>query len=143
MNDQVPRRLHRSRHTNIVVVLEVMWGMPGDKPLRWFHISRFNHSGKRLINLIGHRNFVVTNACPDVVYSASGRGTPSKDWLRANLAALRPELLIVCGKVAQATFEPAMAPQAKVVRLPHPAARTWSKQSILTAKRKLAKLQRV
>lgn len=71
----------------IVVVLEVMWGMRGDRPLPWFHINPRNHSGCRLMGILGcgWRDFVVTNACPDIVYSARSRGTPSKAWLRDNL----------------------------------------------------------
>lgn len=45
----------------IVVIMEVMWGMPGDKPRRWFRINPFNHSGKRLLTIIGHGDFFVTN----------------------------------------------------------------------------------
>jgi hypothetical protein len=122
----------------IVVVLEVMWGMPGDGPLRWFRINPYNHSGRRLIGLIGHGDFTVTNACPDVVYSASGKGKPSKGWLRANLKALRPDVVLVCGRVAHATFEQSMCPSARVVTLQHPAARTWSKRKLVIAKRKIA-----
>lgn len=126
----------------IVVILEVMWGMPGDPPRKWFRINPINHSGKRLINIIGHKNFFVTNACPDVVYSASGRGKPDKDWLRANLAALKPDLLLVCGTVAQSTFVRSMAPTAKnVIHLPHPAARMWTKAVLAAAKRKVWEAQ--
>ncbi len=123
----------------IVVVLEVMWGLRGDRPRRWFEINPYNHSGRRLISLVGHEHFVVTNACPDVVYSATGRGTPSKKWLQANLGFLQPDVLLLCGNVAQSTFEEFMAPNAKVLRLMHPAARTWSMESIKKAKRQISR----
>jgi hypothetical protein len=125
-----------------VVVLEVMWGLPGDPRRRWFDINPLNHSGKRLIKLIGHTNFIVTNACPDVVWSARGRGTPDKKWLEANLRALDPDLLLVCGRVAGETFERHMVRgDTQVLRLPHPAARTWSKESIARTQRKIRKAQ--
>lgn len=120
----------------IVAVLEVMWGLRGDKQRRWFRINPFNHSGRRLISIVGHGNFIVTNACPDVVYRAQDRGTPSKKWLAANLGILQPDLVLVCGKVAQETFEPAMVRDwCHIIELPHPAARTWSKRTIAKAKR--------
>lgn len=119
------------RANRIVVVLEVQWGYPGDRPLRWFYINPFNHSGRRLIQLVGHMAFKVTNACSDIVYSARDRGTPDPAWLRANLKALRPDLVIVAGKVATATFHRSMVPAAtRVLKMPHPAARTWSKALI-------------
>lgn len=114
----------------IVVVLEVMWGMKGDKPARWFQINPYNHSGRRLIEIIGHGDFTVTNACPEIVYNANHRGKPSAKWLAGNLSRLQPQVVIVCGNVAQKTFKASMAPNAKVFKMPHPAARTWSKQSI-------------
>jgi hypothetical protein len=122
----------------IVVVLEVMWGLPGDLPCRWFRINPYNFSGARLIKLIGHSNFLVTNACPDVAYNANGRGTPDAGWLAHNLAKLQPEVLLVCGRVAQATFKPHMvASRTKVISLPHPAARNWSKARIKRAQRRV------
>jgi uracil-DNA glycosylase len=116
---------------HIVVVLAVQWGYPGDKPERWFHINPYNHSGRRLIGLIGHWDFKVTNACSDIVFRASDRGTPDSKWLRANLRVLRPRLVLVCGSVAQSTFERSMVDaDTRVLRLPHPAARTWTKAMI-------------
>lgn len=124
----------------IVVVLEVMWGMPGDPPRRWFRINPYNHSGRRLINIIGRSDFIVTNACPDVVYSAKGRGKPDADWLARNLAALKPDVLLVCGRVAHTTFKYSMVPSStEVIALPHPAARNWSKAKIVQAQRVIQK----
>ena len=124
----------------IVVVLAVQWGYPGDRPERWFHINPYNHSGRRLIGLVGHRNFKVTNACSDIVFRASDKGTPDAAWLRRNLAVLRPDLVLLCGNVAQSTFKRSMVePETKVMRLPHPAARHWSKKMM---KRWTRKIQR-
>ena len=122
----------------IVALLEVQWGIPGQRPSRWFRINPLNHSGRRLIGIIGVP-FKVTNACSDIVYSARGRGTPDPVWLEENLRMLAPDVLIVCGRVARKTFARHMAPQATVVRLPHPAARTWSKERIAAAKRRVQK----
>lgn len=115
----------------IVAVLAVQWGYPGDQVEPWFHINPINHSGRRLIKLVGHGGFKVTNACPDIVYRADQQGTPDPAWLRHNLRCLRPDVVLVCGSVAQATFERDMVgPRTKVFKLPHPAARTWSKALI-------------
>jgi len=129
----------RAARPKIVVVLEVMWGMPTDKVQRWFHINPYNHSGRRLIDIIGHQDFRVTNACPQLVHSARSKGKPSKEWLSANLSKLQTDIVIVCGNVAQATFEPSMASGAQIVKLPHPAARSWSKKAVEQARRKVAK----
>ena len=117
--------------SDIVVVLEVQWGYRGStNGDRFFQINPRNFSGKRLIKLLGTDNFLVTNACPKLVASANGRGTPDASWLRANLLTLKPRLLVLCGKVAQSTFTVDMAPDARVVRLRHPAARTWTKEEL-------------
>jgi hypothetical protein len=126
------------RKPRVVAVLEVMWGLPGDKPLRWFDINPHNHSGRRLNGIINPHTYCVTNACPDVVYAANQRGTPSHAWLRENLKRLKPSVILLCGNVAQKTFTASMAPDARVIRMPHPAARTWSKAKIAQARRKLA-----
>ncbi len=115
----------------VVVVLAVQWGYRGDRVARWFAPNPYNHSGGRLIKLIGHGNFLMTNACSDIVYTASQQGTPDACWLRCNLKVLRPAVVLVCGKVACATFKRGMVGKAtKVFRLPHPAARTWSKATL-------------
>lgn len=129
-------RVREAAKCKVVVVLEVMWGLPGDRPLRWFSINPDNHSGRRLNSMIDGA-YTVTNACSDIVHSARHRGTPDKVWLEANLRKLQPDVLLVCGKVAQATFSRSMAPKARVLVLPHPAARTWSKASIAAARNKI------
>jgi hypothetical protein len=113
----------------IVVVMAVQWGYPGDRVQRWFRINPANHSGARLIRLIGHGDFFVTNACRDIVYNASEQGTPDPEWLARNLKALEPDVVIVCGKVAGSTFHAEMVPTAThIIHIPHPAARMWSKK---------------
>jgi hypothetical protein len=115
----------------IVVVLSVQWGYPGDKVSRWFYINPANHSGRRLWRLIGHSNFIVTNACSEMVYRASDQGTPDPKWLRRNLKALCPDIVLVCGAVANTTFKDDMVRKdTRVFRLPHPAARNWTKKLI-------------
>jgi len=115
----------------VVAVLAVQWGYPGDRVCRWFYPNPYNHSGGRLIKLIGHAGFTMTNACSDIVYRAAQQGTPDPAWLRANLKALRPDVVLVCGAVAQGTFKRDMVPKgARVFKLPHPAARTWSRRLI-------------
>lgn len=127
----------------IVVVLAVQWGYPGDKVARWFKINPYNHSGRRLIDLIGHDDFTVTNACSQIVYRATDQGVPDRDWLRRNLKALRPQIVLVCGKVAQQTFEDDMAPRAKVLYMQHPAARMWTRAMLRSMRNTLRKAQTV
>ena len=123
----------------VVAVLEVQWGSPVAS--KWFRINHLNHSGRRLIKLVGHSNFVVTNACPDAVMHARQRGTPDAAWLASNLQALQPRVTIVCGAVARKTFSRRMVPVGSaVVYIPHPAARTWTKESIAHWAAKIQKL---
>lgn len=126
----------------IVAVLAVQWGFPGDRVSRYFRINPYNHSGKRLIRIIGHRQFIVTNACSDIAYSAAQQGTPDPEWLRANLATLAPDVVLVCGSVAQATFKRNMVPKGcKVLKMMHPAARTWSARDIEQARKRVHRVQ--
>lgn len=119
------------RLSRITVVLAVQWGYPGDKPSKWFLINPRNHSGSRLIKLIGHSRFIVTNSCKELVYKANDKGKPDVAWLHGNLKVLAPDVVLVCGSVAQSTFDRAMVSKDCVVlKLPHPAARTWTKADI-------------
>lgn len=124
----------------ILVVLDTAWGRGGS----FFRINPRNHSGNRLIKLIGHDKFLVTNACPQVVRDASRHGTPDPFRLRDCIMKLRPELLLLGGKVAQRTWEQAplvLADPPAVYPMPHPAARTWSKADILRVQAELQNLQ--
>lgn len=111
----------------IVAILDTMWALRAGRAPRWFRINPRNHSGRRLIQIIGSANFVVTNACPQMVTSASAHGTPDAGWLRENLVRLDPDLTLVCGRVAQRTFSQNMLrADAKFIEMPHPAARLSS-----------------
>ena len=130
-----------------VAVLEVMWdwraqtssaGYAARAP-EYFRINGDNHTGKRLYDWLGHHDLLVTNACPELVTSARGRGKPDLVWLHKNISNLRPfELILVCGKVAQETYvrdTPHYAPSGeRVVFVPHPAARMWSRQALARVK---------
>lgn len=121
----------------VVVILEVMWGLRyQEQGARWFRINPRNHSGKRLIQMLGHQDFVVTNACPQQVASAKHRGTPSAEWLHANLRSLMMantiDQVLVCGRVAEKTFmvnSYAMFCKLgiSIVFMPHPAAKGWTR----------------
>lgn len=123
----------------VVAILETMWGaeLAGETAPRCFTINRNNHSGKRLYALIGpDSSLLVTNACREYVISAKGHGNPDPEWLLQNLKLLdgerdgRIDVLLVCGKVAQATYARCnfMAKRARVIHIPHPAARfIWNK----------------
>jgi hypothetical protein len=126
--------------TNLVV-LESMWtGKPGVPAPRWFRINERNHSGRRLHNLLkvdpAEGNVWVTNACQIQQATANDHGTPDPVALAENIATFPSEIdwLIVGGKVAGDTFYGALTSPAvqsklagaRVLHMPHPAARMWT-----------------
>lgn len=136
-----------------VAILEVMWdwrSMTSDagyveRAPGYFRINQDNLTGGRIYDWLGPRgeyydDLLVTNACPELVSSARGRGTPDPKWLRENLRELWPfSLLLICGRVAQNTFQLNMIPdglysqskgRCRIVEVPHPAARVWSRKSL-------------
>ena len=124
----------------IIAVLDSMWDWRqqtsqagyGQAP-RAFKINPQNHSGKRLYRLVGKdANLLVTNACKELVSAAHIHGTPDPEWLRSNLEHLMPfNLLLVCGKVAQATYAKSGFQFECKLDIMHPAARTWSQAKIM------------
>lgn len=122
-----------------VAILEVMWdweaktssaGYAETAP-PYFSINPHNFTGRRLYSWLGHSDLLVTNACPELVSSARGRGTPDPGWLQDNLLDLEPfELLLVCGRVAQATYDRAWAKKVRTIEVPHPAARCWTRKGL-------------
>ena len=128
---------------------------------RYFRINPQNFSGRRLYKLIGSESkLLVTNACRELVTGPEHHGKPDPQWLAENLSILDGQLerlpqhvrenevsplireglkfpaiqvLLVCGRIAQWTyrncgFEPQ---EARVVEIPHPAARTvWTRDYI-------------
>lgn len=117
--------------TRCLVVLETIWGGDGQAP-GLFRINPDNHSGKRLIYLLGHRDFWVTNACKEYVANAQQHGKPDSRWLATNLNRLEYDLLLVCGRVAQKTYNRVRSkPHCRTIIAPHPAARTWTKESLI------------
>ena len=105
----------------------------------YYRINPANLSGKRLYDWLGKRgqffdDLVVTNACKELGTSSNSHGTPDPKWLEKNLLELYPfDLLLVCGKVAYETYHPGWAHDARIVELPHPAARTWTKAALARA----------
>ena len=120
----------------VVAVLEVMWGdVDLPEAPRFFRINHHNLSGKRLYKFLGHTDLLVTNACPQMVDRASGRGETDPQWLSDNIRSLWPfELLLVCGKKAQETYRLSDTlegrQRSRVIELPHPANRTWTRQAL-------------
>lgn len=119
----------------IVAVLESMWdwrqmtSRAGYKEApRSFRINPDNYSGKRLYRILGRdADLHVTNACRELCGSANHHGTPDPDWLRENLELLAPfDVLLVCGKVAQATYARSGCEYPHTIKMLHPAARTWT-----------------
>jgi hypothetical protein len=119
----------------IVAILDTMWD---DRQMtsragyreacRSFRINPQNHSGRRLYRIVGSdADLHVTNACRELGTSANHHGKPDPDWLRENLERLMPfDVLLVCGKVAQATYARTGFEFARVIEMPHPAARMWT-----------------
>lgn len=130
--------------SNIVALLESMWGwrdciVAGFDAPRHFRINPDNHSGRRLYRICGDgHSLLVTNCCRKVQSSANHHGTPDAEWVNENLRFLRSEkmdLLLVCGKVARATFENAFTVSERYqigpfIYMDHPAARRWSNASL-------------
>lgn len=122
---------------SVVAVLETMWdwrsmtssaGYQQAPP--YFRINEQNYTGKRLYKLIGpNAKLLVTNSCKELVSGPNKHGKPDPDWLATNLMDLEPfDVLLVCGKVAQETFrksEHAIFTNARIIEMPHPAARTY------------------
>lgn len=126
---------HTRVRPRVVAILETMWGDEAGEAARFFRISHQNFSGRRLYKLIGSAaSLLVTNACRELVTSARHHGTPNPAWLAENLRYLdaahhRIQILLVCGKVAQATYKTCgyLADKAAVIEMPHPAARAvWT-----------------
>ena len=118
-------------HIQVLVVLEVMWGTKRPVAPGLFRINPQNFSGRRLHYLIGHSNFFVTNACREQVANARQKGTPDPKRLAHNLQRVNYHLLLVCGNVAWSTYkECGYRPPCKVLRMKHPAARTWTKEEL-------------
>jgi hypothetical protein len=130
----------------IVALMESMWGWggyntPGEEAPRFFSINPDNHSGKRLYRLCGDHTLLVTNCCPTVQASANDHGVPDLQWVRDNLAmAGEFELLLVCGKIAQATYAKIKEPNPRfqVMLIDHPAARRWTKASLIKVAEEIA-----
>lgn len=135
----------------IVAVLETMWGDRNGRAPRYFKINPHNLSGKRLYRFVGQQNasrLYVTNACPQLVNAAHKHGKPDPVWLLDNLKRLKPAVILLCGKVAQRTFEQANGLRAiaswddgvgkvLVMYMMHPAARTWTKAKLLETERQV------
>lgn len=134
------------KRKHVVAILDTMWGGLEEAP-PWFKINPNNHSGRRLYKIVGPDTFLlVTNACRECADNANGHGTPDPEWLAENLMkmnALRPiDVLLVCGKVAQGTYMRVFAKhgplfQTRVIEMPHPAARSWTKNMIAEAAAKV------
>lgn len=122
---------------NIVALLESMWGWRGHSKvgdvIRYFRINPDNFSGRRLYRMCGNHNLLVTNSCRECQSTANDHGKPDPEWVKSNLVFLESEkmdLLLVCGKVAKATYEASGFQFSPVIFMDHPAARRWSNQTL-------------
>lgn len=133
----------------IIAVLESMWdwrqmtsGAGYKEAPRAFQINPKNYSGKRLHRIVGASGrLLVTNACRELVASAAHHGKPDPMWLRGNLEYLEPfDVLLVCGKIAQATYARTCYRFPKTLLIPHPAARMWTNEMIEETARQVREL---
>lgn len=148
MTAQPPSSLAGKR---IVAVLESMWdwrqmtsGAGYKEAPRSFRINPHNYSGKRLYRIVGSdADLLVTNACRELCGSANHHGTPDPDWLRENLELLAPfDVLLVCGKVAQATYAKTGHEFSSTIEMPHPAARMWTNWMIEATAQRVKEMAR-
>jgi hypothetical protein len=148
------------RPLRVVAVLETMWDWRGmtsgaghREALRFFRINPDNHSGKRLYKLVGENaQLLVTNACRELASHAGQHGKPDPAWLAQNLAEIELnredsvpiDLLLVCGNVARATFAACGYKPigARVMEIPHPAARTWTAAQIAQVAEEIRQFER-
>lgn len=136
-----------NKKKSFVAVLDTMWGEGGTAPT-YFYINPNNHSGRRLYALTEshYGNIVVVNACQVQTKHATQHGTPSADWLTRSLESVPPHYrrrgvpLLVCGKVAQETFgKTEVKWNGPIVFMDHPAARSWTKASLETVRKQIAR----
>lgn len=131
-----------------VAILETMWDWRGTtsgagykEAARYFRINPQNFSGKRLYSLVGpSAQLIVTNACRMLGTSANSHGKGDAQWLGENLRTIesfaRPiETLLVCGRIAQDTLRKSdyFPPFCRVVFMPHPAMRLWTREALAEA----------
>lgn len=124
-------------HTKCLAVLETMWGGSGEAP-GIFRINPHNFTGRRLYWFLGHKDLWVTNACREYVSNAKQHGTPDPDRLAQNLQRLTYDLLLVCGGVAKKTYSKCgYAPECRVVYIPHPAWRGWTRKALEATRKEI------
>jgi hypothetical protein len=117
----------------VVALLDSMWGARTGTAPRAFRINSYNFSGRRLYRLVGlGADLWVTNSCKELQTHATRHGTPDPAWVAENLRWLEPcALLLVCGRVAQQAYrQSGYAAKSQVLEIAHPAARTWTKETM-------------
>ncbi len=134
----------------VVALLDSMWGWrgyveKGEEAPKYFRINRDNYSGRRLYNLVGGNQLLVTNSCRVVQGHANSHGKPDATWVRENLVYLAEQgidLLLVCGTVARATYAAAKLKPIgyAVLHMDHPAARRWTRDGMEETRRRIARI---
>ena|ERR1700728_4767019 len=132
---------------SVVALLESMWGWRGysekGDEIPYFRINPDNFSGRRLYNIVGDHNLLVTNSCRECQASANDHGIPDPEWVAQNLSFLEGQgmdLLLICGKVARETYLRSGFTFPKVLFMDHPAARRWTSQKLDDAKIAVAQM---
>lgn len=122
----------------VIALLESMWGWrglhgEGEEAPRFYRINPENFSGRRLYRICGDANLLVTNSCRMIQRSANHHGSPDPLWVAENLTTAQRDgcdLFLICGKVAQATYDAAGLAFPNVIRMDHPAARRWTNEKL-------------
>lgn len=123
----------------IVALLESMWGWrgyhdEGEEAPRFYRINPENFSGRRLYRICPPQSkLIVTNSCRMVQRSANHHGNPDPVYVAENLGLAHldgADLFLICGRIAQETFDKAGLNFPNVIRMDHPAARRWTNEKL-------------
>jgi hypothetical protein len=132
-----------AKRKTVLAILDTMWGDFAGRAPRSFKINPLNHSGRRLYKLVGNEaRLFVANSCPKMTNHANKHAKPDPKWLAKTLSRVKASVILVCGRVARRTFRQSrFRPPAgvRVLRIPHPAARTWTKGKIRRISRRICK----
>jgi len=133
----------------VAALLDTMWGDREGLAPRYFRINPLNNSGRRLLKICGtNSDLFVTNACRELVTSATQKGTLNPAWVKENLTRLEKaylghegfDVLLICGKRAQKAFYTSgYVTRKRVIEIMHPAARSWSKKLMESTAREIQK----
>lgn len=114
----------------VLAILQNMWGDHRFAPIT-FRISYTNHSGRRLYRFMpDHARLLVTNAASVCTPTAKGKAPTDLIHLASAINQQPWDLILICGKQAQAACMAIALPPCPTIELPHPAWRWWNERLI-------------